>query len=278
MKSTANKYWYSALTILLVALFALQIYRPTPERLGSVRMELPARPIGITQIATIDSLLAGVYDGEMTLEELGRYGNFGIGTFQSLDGEMVLLDGNFYQVKADGKVYRPNPAMTTPFASVLFFPEQTIRLDIDRPTDFEALCREMDRSAPNTNVPIAVRIEGRFSKVRTRSVPAQAKPYKPLAEVTKHQPEFDFDSVDGVIVGFRLPDYVRGINVPGYHLHFLDSERKQGGHLLHLDMETGTAEIGQAHHFRIVLPEKVSAFSDVDFSKDRSEELEKVEK
>ena len=269
----------------IVACFVVYQYcqplrKPVPAQKTSVfdQSRQDPRPTGITQIATIDSLLAGVYDGETTLEELRRYGDFGIGTFQSLDGEMVLLDGVFYQVKGDGHVYRPELRTTVPFAAVLPFPTETIKAEIDTPVDSMALYRRIDELAPNPNVPIAVRLKGRFAGVRTRSVPAQEKPYKPLVEVTKNQPEFELGTLEGDVVGFRLPPYVRGINVPGYHLHFLSRDRKQGGHLLRLNMESGTIEIGTTYRFQVILPEKISGFSEANLSKDRSEELEKVEK
>lgn len=237
-----------------------------------------AQPEGITQVATIDSLLAGVYDGEMTLAELGRHGDFGIGTFDRLDGEMVLADGVFYQVRGDGKVYRPSLQTKTPFASVMFFPKNTKAVPVGAPLDYEAICRKIDELAPNMNVPVAVRLEGKFSGVRTRSVPAQQKPYRPLAEVTATQPEFDLGNIAGMVVGFRLPAYVRGINVPGYHLHFLSDDFTRGGHILHLSMDTGTIRLAPAHRFQIVLPQNIADFSTADLAKDRSEELERVEK
>lgn len=271
MASQKKLLW--AIFLAVVFLAAGLVLAPRPP--GTMA---PVSENGITQIATIDSLLAGVYDGETTLEELRGYGDFGIGTFQSLDGEMILLDGLFYQVKGDGKVYRPEPSTTSPFAAVLPFEGDIVTTAVEASLDYEALCREIDRLSPNPNVPIAVHLKGRFTGVRTRSVPAQTKPYKPLAEVTKDQPEFELGTVEGEVVGFRLPPYVRGINVPGYHLHFLTHDRKRGGHLLRLGMESGEVRILQAHRFRILLPQRIVDFAEVDLSKDRSDELEKVEK
>ena len=48
------------------------------------------------------ALLDGIYDGEMTIGELLGKGNFGIGTFDALDGEMIILDGVCYQLRGDG--------------------------------------------------------------------------------------------------------------------------------------------------------------------------------
>ena len=231
----------------------------------------------ITQIATIDSLLSGVYDGEMTLEELLKYGDFGIGTLDKLDGEMIVLDGNVYQIKADGKVYSPSLQTTTPFASVASFPKTSLKkITVHLPLDYESAREMIDESVANNNVPVVVRMTGRFSQVKARSVPAQVKPYPPLVEVTKNQPEFELGTLDGIAVGFRLPKYVQGINVPGYHLHFLSADEKCGGHLLHLKMESGTIEYAPIHHFQMILPEKTD-FAKADLTQDRSQELKKVE-
>ncbi len=261
--------------LLVVGVLLLLIPRPLPPPLAAE----PAPEHAITQIATIDSLLAGVYDAETTLQELARYGNFGIGTFEQLDGEMAVLDGVFYQIKADGGVDRPDLGTRTPFASVVPFGlNATTKLAITTPLDDAALRRMIDEAIPNHNIPVAVRLHGRFSGVRTRSVPPQQKPYLPLVEVMKTQPEFELGTLAGDVVGFRLPEYLRGVNVPGYHLHFLSADRKSGGHLLRLTMDSGTIELDPVHRFRVILPETVAAFDETDFSKDRGEELEKVEK
>ena len=81
------------------------------------------------QVSTIDALLQGDYDGYTSLKEISGKGNFGIGTVNALDGELVLENSNFYQVKSDGKVYRPSSEMKTPFASVVkFSPEDSLEI------------------------------------------------------------------------------------------------------------------------------------------------------
>ncbi|MGL6196291.1 MAG: acetolactate decarboxylase [Thermoguttaceae bacterium] len=233
---------------------------------------------GITQIATIDSLLAGVYDGETTLAELGRLGNFGIGTFDQLDGEMTFIDGVFFQIKSDGKVYKPTLDTKTPFASVVPAERaKTEKFKLETSLNFEELCKKIDELAPNKNVPVLVLLSGKFSGVKTRSVPAQQKPYRPLAEVTKTQPEFELGTIEGDVVGFRLPEYMKGMNVPGYHIHFLSKDRKSGGHILNLKMDSGLIELAAIHSFQVILPTSVDDFSAADLAKDRSEELKKVE-
>ena len=143
----------------------------------------------VTQVSTIDALLAGVYDGQMSCGRLMEYGDLGIGTFDHLDGEMILLDGEMYQVKSDGRVVRPQKETSTPFAAVCWFSKDEAVM-LENPVNYAQLKAFLDKRIPNQNLFCAFKITGRFKTVRTRSVPAQKKPYPPLIQVTAHQPEF----------------------------------------------------------------------------------------
>jgi acetolactate decarboxylase len=235
------------------------------------------RPDTVTQVSTIDALLAGGYDGQVRCSALREYGDFGIGTFHALDGEMVLFDGTVYQVRSDGDVTTPPGRTTTPFAAVCCFDADSV-LTLTKPMDRAALEKHLDRSFPDRNAIYAVCVQGTFRQMKTRSVPAQKKPYPPLAEVTRHQPVFTMEEASGVLVGFRLPPFAKGINVPGYHLHFLSDDRSQGGHVLDFTLEKGTVEMDRCHRFTMILPEKEGDFSRLDLSRDRAKELESVER
>lgn len=232
----------------------------------------------VTQVATIDALLAGVYDGHLTLAELREHGDFGIGTFDRLDGEMILLDGVFYQVKADGRVYLPPLSVTTPFAAVTWFTADR-RETIEQPLDMAGLEERIREITPGENLFCAFRLRGKFSRLRTRSVPAQEKPYPPLAEVTANQPVFDLENVTGTLIGFLSPGFVRGINVPGFHMHFVTDDLSGGGHVLAFELTEGILEADTVHDALLIrLPTASEAFAGADLSPDRSEELERVEK
>ncbi len=226
------------------------------------------------QVSTINALLEGVYDGEFSFRELKTFGDLGLGTFNSLDGEMIMIDGEIYQVKSDGKVYVISDSVKTPFSAVTFFEEDT-SVVINSTMDYKSLEEFLDNTIPTKNLIYAIKIEGFFKYVRTRSVPKQEKPYPPLIEVAKTQPEFEFNNVKGALVGFRLPDYINGINVPKYHLHFITENKKGGGHLL--ELETGEIRVGIDFTDRIsvILP-RTRAFYDADLNKEK--DLEKVER
>lgn len=229
----------------------------------------------LVQVSTIDALLSGLYDGTMTIGALRQFGDFGIGTFDRLNGEMVVLDGRVYRVRSDGQVDVVPDTETTPFAAVTFF-ESGLHREVAAGMDFLAFQQWLDSVLPSPNLFYAVRLEGRFRFMKTRSVPPQSKPYPALAEVAKHQPVFEFEDVDGVIVGYRSPAFVKGIGVPGYHLHFLTRDRKAGGHILGFTVQQATVDIDQTSELLLRLPGS-TAFSGADLGQDRSADLKQVE-
>lgn len=230
----------------------------------------------VYQVSTIDALLAGVYDGGVRFDELRRHGDFGIGTFDGLGGELVVLDGDLFDVRHNGRVVPVDPARRTPFAAVTYFdrrqttPAMTV-------ANLAQLSAALDAGISATNRPCAIRIDGCFRYVRTRSVPPQSKPYPPLAEVAKRQAVFEFRNVRGTLVGFRCPSWMKGVNVPGYHLHFITDDRSGGGHVLDLAFDDLSAWMDPCDSLSLVLP-RSDAFGAVNLGQDRSRELERVEK
>jgi len=236
----------------------------------------PATQDTITQVSTIDALLAGAYDGHLTCGALVEHGDLGLGTFDRLDGEMVLADGVVYQVKADGKVYTPPPTLTTPFAAAVHFRPDAV-FPLDQTRTLAQFKQEIDKRCPNRNVFYAIRARGTFSFMKTRSVPAQKRPYPPLVEVTRTQPVFEMKDVTGTIVGFRCPPCVNRINVVGYHLHFLKDDLSAGGHVLDFVMAKARVEVDVCHRFVMLLPRDEAAMQNLDLTRDRGAELKKVE-
>ena len=228
------------------------------------------------QVSTINALLEGSYHGQVSIKELKNYGDIGIGTFAQLDGEMIVLDGNVYRAKYDGTVEKVDDKQSTPFASVTYFDADEKKENV-KFSDYKSLQTIMDTEIKNPNLFYTFKITGEFSYVKVRSVPPQQKPYRPLAEVTKKQPIFEYENVRGTLVGFWCPSYVNGINVPGYHLQFNSDDKTKGGHLLEVKSQNATILVDQTPSFQITLPEN-SDFGKIDLEKDKTDELEKVEK
>jgi acetolactate decarboxylase len=230
----------------------------------------------VFQNSTINALLEGVYDGSMTYGELRRHGDFGLGTFNALDGEMIAVDGGFFQIKSDGVAYPVSDGQRTPFATVLFF-RPTLRWPLNGPFDYVRFQALVDGLMEGPNLFYAVRVDGRFKSVTTRSVPRQENPYPPLAEVAKTQPVFHLEGVSGTLAGFRFPDFARGLNVPGFHFHFLTADRRAGGHVLDLVLTRGELAIDASARFHLELPIDPT-FLHADLGHDRDDALDQAER
>ena len=207
----------------------------------------------VFQYSVISALLEGVYNGSLTIDEVSSHGDFGLGTFNHLDGELVLLDGKVYQVTGKGDVNIIPGETLTPFAVVTFFKADESN-NISNLLSYKELQSFLDEMLPGLNTVYAIKIEGTFSYMKTRSINAQQKPYKKLVEVTKGQSVFEFENIEGTMVGFRFPAYTEGINVPGYHFHFISVDKKSGGHVLDLKISDVNAETAKQDNLCISFP------------------------
>lgn len=209
------------------------------------------------------------------MSSLKNHGDTGLGTFNRLDGEMVFIDGNVYKVRADGKAVEIGPTEQTPFAAAVFFKTDSI-LKIESISSLDDLNQKITKALGSKNIFYVIRIDGTFKSVRTRSVPAQEKPYLPLVQVVKDQSIFKFNKTEGSLIGIKSPAYVKGIGVAGFHWHFITKDRKAGGHVLNCTFDNLVAKVGSYTDFFLQLPQSAS-FLEADLEKDKQKELKKVE-
>lgn len=221
----------------------------------------------MVQLSTLGALASGLYDGLMPVHQMARYGDLGLGTFHALDGEMVQIDGKVFQVLFDGSVRKVRSDAMSPFFTTTFF-EADDSFAVQDGTSLQALHELLDRRLPSRNLFYAVRIDGSFRRVRTRSFPRQSRPYAPLSQVTPGQALFDLEEVRGTAVGFRTPGYAAGLNAAGYHLHFLDEKRSRGGHVLDLQVHDAVVRVDYTPRVEILLPEDDPAWTSADIPRD----------
>jgi acetolactate decarboxylase len=213
-------------------------------------------PHVLFQASTIGALLDGAFDGDLSFAELAEHGDLGLGTLNRLDGEMIALDGEFFRADVDGGIH-PIPAEAqTPFAVVIRF-EAQVDERIEGALSHRELLARLDALAPPQACSCAIRLDGRFDLVRARSVPAQIPPYRPLTEVVADQHVFELEDVAGTMVGFRFPTYAEGIEVAGYHLHFIDADRVRGGHVLDSISAGLRARLDPSDDLHIELPPRI---------------------
>jgi len=226
------------------------------------------------QVSTSSALVEGVYEGAVRVGTLRKHGNLGLGTFENLDGEMVVVDGHFFQVRSDGLANEVGDEITSPFAVVTHFnPDLKVMID-DCPT-LKDLYSQFDQLRHSDNFFYALRVDGHFDSVLTRAM-CRTKEGVPLVKAASVQPEFEFSDLDGTLVGFWTPEYAKAMNVPGYHLHFLSNDRTKGGHLLECSGTRLRFEIQREGNYRVALPE-TNDFFKANLHRDTSHELEQAE-
>lgn len=178
------------------------------------------------QVSTLKSLMLGNFQGAYPVEKLLCQGSFGIGTYHGMDGEAILWDGVAYNGRADGKCCVMQPQDRVAFAIATHFTSAARPLTCPPCADFEALKAWLDeqvrREYGNPNAFYFVKATGHFTNVLVRSCYQQQPPYRPLSQVAKDQMEYSYNDIDGCLTGIWCPAYVDGLNMPGWHIHFLD--------------------------------------------------------
>ena len=225
-----------------------------------------ARTHVVSQASTYDALYHGLYDGEVRLRQMAPLGNLGLGTVDHFDGEVVLLDGQFHVIRGDGHVDSiADLSITSPFLEVEAFHGDLSR-KLPAGTTYGQLQQSPLDVLPSQNIIYAVKLEGVFQSVKTRSIPRQSKPYVPLGTLTKTQPTFEFTNVTGTMVGFWSPPSSKGVALAGWHLHFLTADQLGGGHVLEFTTQDVVLKMDECHEFHWLIPAS-DDFRHTDFTK-----------
>ncbi len=240
----------------------------------AIAHELDIAHHSLFQVSTSRALIEGVFGGCITVGDLKTHGDFGIGTFEQLDGELVMLDGHCYQVLEGGAAHEVADDATVPFATLTrFAADATTEL---KPVDsFDELVQQLDELKPSGNLFVGFRVEGTFEKLFLRAA-CKANPGEKLVAAIEHQSSYQLENITGTLVGFCSPPYSAAISVPGYHFHFMDRDRRQGGHVFDVKAHGLVAHMHLESDIHLALPE-TKEFLESDLRNDRSRELKSVE-
>jgi len=228
----------------------------------------------IYQVSTSTALVEGIYEGVVRAGMLREHGDLGLGTFEDLDGEMVIVGGHVYQVRCDGSVHEVSDDVLSPFAAVTRFSPDT-HVELQPCPSFENLLAQVDRLRDSENMFYSIRIDGHFDTMHTRAVCKAEKGFR-LVNAAAVQPEFKFSNVSGTLVGFWTPGYARALSIPGYHLHFLSADHTQGGHVLGCSSSGLRLQLQRDCNVQIALPE-TEDFLHGDLRRDPGADLAKAE-
>ena len=218
----------------------------------------------VFQVSTLSELEHGIFYPVTTVGELKKHGNIGVGAFEAMDGELILLDGKAYNAMYSGKVVPVDDKAPITYSAVSYM-NANRTMSLQNITSYADLQKTLEKELPNINNYYAFRIDGTFSYMKVRSTAKQELPYPPLSVVTANQSVFELTNVKGTLVGFRLPTYIKGVYAPGFHLHFITDDRQAGGHLLELNFTAANVQIGYLTQMHIMLPDN-EALKTVDLS------------
>src|SRR5882724_7799752 len=224
------------------------------------------------QISTSTALVEGVYSGSIPSSVLLEHGDFGLGTFENLDGEMVILDGEVYQVAY--RVRHRTDDFLVPFASITHFRAKS-SFEIDNVACLRGIESACDQQRISDNLLYALRLDGIFETIHARAVHAVPQDTR-LLDAAKTQLEFHFKDIEGTLVAFWSPRYASSFSVPGYHFHFISKDRTKGGHVLDCTTQKLKAGIQVLSEYDIRLPD-TGPFLTTNFSKDPASDLAKTE-
>lgn len=226
------------------------------------------------QVSTATAIVEGIYQGAVRVGTLREHGDTGLGTFENLDGEMVAVDGHFFQVRGDGSVRECADEMLSPFAVVTHFAPE-IDMVLESCEDLKSLQARFDALRNSENMFYTLRVDGHFDYVHTRAM-CKTTEGTPLVKAAAVQPEFEFRDASGTLVGFWTPEYAGKFNVPGYHLHFLSDDRQAGGHLLQCRGKNLRLRLQREGDYRLALPE-TEDFLKADLRRDPTADLANAE-
>lgn len=226
------------------------------------------------QVSTSNALAQGVFSGAVTVGELRRHGDFGLGTFAGLDGELIMIDGVCFRAGGGGAVEEVGDERGVPFALVTRFVAD-VDSAIETSVGLAELAKRLDALRPSQNLFAGIRVEAPFDSLILRAA-CPARPGEGLLEATHHQSEYAVAGVAGTLVGFWAPEYARAVGLPGYHFHFISDDRQVGGHVL--DVVGGPLDVGMQVEsaLHLAIPE-TAAFLAADLSGEHGSEIEAAE-
>ena len=208
----------------------------------------------VYQYSLFTALANSVYDGTMTVAGVKTKGDMGLGTYNGLDGEMIVNNGKVYQFPVDGNVKMPAENSLVPFTVVKYFQPDFV-VETGTVTDYPALKTLAERQFSSPNYIYALKVSGTFTRIKCGSAEKQELPYeKTLSEAIANRPVFEWKNVEGTLVGFWFPEYVGGVNLPGFHLHFISADETKAGHVLEFEAANLKLEIDQSSGLEFDLP------------------------
>ena len=252
------------LLLLIIAGLSLALWRSGRDDVHS-----------LYQVSTGNALIAGLFQGAVDFKTLAKKGGFGLGSVEGMDGELVAIDGTFYRIKDDGSMNIIPPEQTTPYAIVTHFKsspnDKGLTFKLADVKDLADLTKRIDAKLPTKNIPYAIHIQGLYHTLKLRAVRGATPPYPKFMELVDNQAIFELSGKHGDGVGFFYPAYLGKVNTPGYHIHFITTDRQIGGHILDLSGASFVVSLMPVDNLQIDFPKTKEFRESKDLNTDNSQ-------
>lgn len=235
----------------------------------------------VFQFSTMNALMLGHFEGFKSVSEVLDHGSFGIGTYEGLNGEAIILNGHAYNGLPGGEVIEMDGDEKMAFGMVAEFETAGTVFQQKAVASIDELKKYADEvriaECKSDNYICIARVDGVFDSVMVRSCIKQEAPYSPMYEVAKNQAETTAENIEGTLIGFWFPKYMEGTNLPGWHFHFISSDKKSfGGHCLACSLKSGMISAKKIRSLDLRLPDDDS-FKNMDFNQDLKAKVASVE-
>lgn len=231
------------------------------------------------QVSTLQALALGYSRAVIKVRDLIQHGNTGLGTFENVNGEMIVMGGHCYRADQTGALSEVADNMGVPFAAVATL-MGTQQFHLENMKSIEAIREQLTLKIEEKfglNSMHVLKIDGFFKKIDARSEAPYRAHHLTLKELlSKNQTSFLFENIRGSIVGVYFPDYMDGINMPGWHFHFISEDKTKGGHVFDVEMQEGTVKLDKINTITLELPSE-PAFDTYSLKQDLQEEIKSIE-
>ncbi len=194
------------------------------------------------------------YDGHYPAGNLKKHGNIGLGTFNGLNGELVMLEGECYQCIPKKPVKIAADDVLIPWGVVTAFTDNASKTTLENITHFSQLESKLSELTDMHNAPYVFHIQAEFNHLLLRQVIKQEKPYiLSLEEVYAESPPENIGPITADLVGFYIPEFMQGLQPKGLHFHGVTTDKQSGGHLADLSFKTATLTFEKITDIKVTL-------------------------
>jgi acetolactate decarboxylase len=244
------------LCLISVLFYACENHEKTDNDDNHIAAKIESKPDTYFHYSIWHAFVNKVFDADLKVSTLKANGDIGLGSFDFLDGEMVMLDGIPYRIREDGEITVGADDDEIVYANAAFF-DQDGSFNIQKGVNYDQLRAAINPNIPSLNLFYAFKIHGTFKTLKLGGLNKQEKPFDDGLDVLiPNRPVFEGENITGTMIGFFCPEFIGDINAAGYHFHFISDDLKMGGHVMEFaSAEPLEVQFDEMNNYHFYLPD-----------------------